>query len=271
MTSTAKHKTEKKNSRLESYFQKSSPKTGNPNKRPNSSLSPIDDLQTTKKLNMEKLKKDGDSANRLKDLEKTNCNSPTMEDSSLKQIIGPLVDEVKLLRESFHENLAKMDSKLETAIITQQKDLVDLKDMIVTEKQEFTDSLVTKVETNTTSINQLLEENRRLHQENSDLRERLSRIEMTQLNNNIIANGMPEQPWEPHEVTKERITEVIVSSMGLEDDPRTKEKAKEVEITCVSRLGTYILCHRDGGGSQGGTRHSMPPTRRRGSFNLDDQ
>ena len=95
---------------------------------------------------MEKLKKDGDSANRLKDLEKTNCNSPTMEDSSLKQIIGPLVDEVKLLRESFHENLVKMDSKLETAIITQQKDLVDLKDTIVTEKQEFTDSLVTKVE-----------------------------------------------------------------------------------------------------------------------------
>ena len=83
-----------------------------------------------------------------------------MEDSFLKQIIGPLVDEVKLLRESFHENLAKMDSKLETAIITQQKDLVDLKDMIVTEKQEFTDSLVTKVETNTTNIDQLLEENR---------------------------------------------------------------------------------------------------------------
>ena len=118
MTSTVKHVMEKKNSRLESYFQKSSPKTGNPNKRPNSSLSPIDDLQTTKKLNMEKLKKDGDSVNRLKDLEKTNCNSPTMEDSSLKQIIGPLVEEVKLLRESFHENLAKMDSKLETAIIT---------------------------------------------------------------------------------------------------------------------------------------------------------
>ena len=49
MTSMAKHVMEKKNSRLESYFQKSSPKTGNPNKRPNSSLRPIDDLQTTKK------------------------------------------------------------------------------------------------------------------------------------------------------------------------------------------------------------------------------
>ena len=62
---------------------------------------------------------------------------------------------------------------------------------------------------------------------------------MTQLNNNIIVNGMPEQPWEPYEVTKERITEVITSSMGSSDGPRIKEEAKKVEITCCSRLGTY--------------------------------
>ena len=49
MASVAKHVTEKKNSRLENFFQKSSPKTGNPNKRPNSSLSPIEDLQKNKK------------------------------------------------------------------------------------------------------------------------------------------------------------------------------------------------------------------------------
>ena len=109
---------------------------------------------------MEKLKKHGDIDNGSKDSEKANGESVTMDDSSLKQIIGPLIDEVKLLRELFHENLVKMDSKLENALITQQKDLIDLKDMIVTEKQEFTKSLVTKVEVNTTKINQLLEENR---------------------------------------------------------------------------------------------------------------
>ena len=33
----------------------------------------------------------------------------------------------------------------------------------------------------------------------------------------------------------------------------------------------YICrAHRDGGSSQGGTRHSMPPARRRGGFNLND-
>ena len=87
MASAAKHVTEKKNSRLESFFQKSSPKTGNPNKRPNSSLSPIEDLQTTRKINIEKLKKHGDTINGSKDLEKADGESATMDDSSLKQII----------------------------------------------------------------------------------------------------------------------------------------------------------------------------------------
>ena len=164
-----------------------------------------------------------------------------MDNSSLKQIIGPLIDEVKLLRESFHNDLARMDSKLEDAIVTPQKDFVDLKDTIVTEKQEFTETLATKVKIKTTNINQLLEENRRLQHENNTLRERLSKIEMTQLDNNIIVNGMPEQPWEPYEVTKERITEVIASSMGSKDDPGIKEEAKKVEIACCSRLGTYKL------------------------------
>ena len=117
--------------------------------------------------------------------------------------------------------------------------------MIVTEKQEFTESLAAKIEVNSTNINQLLEENRRLQWENSDLREGISKIEMAQLNNNIIINGMPEQPWETYEVTKERITEVIASSMGLMDDPSIKEEAKKVEITCCSRLGTYKLGNHD--------------------------
>ena len=32
-----------------------------------------------------------------------------------------------------------------------------------------------------------------------------------------------------------------------------------------------MLCCQDGGRSQGNTRHSMPPARRQGGFNLDDQ
>ena len=49
MASAGKHAAEKKTSGLENFFHKSSPKIGNSNKRPNSSLSPIKDLQATKK------------------------------------------------------------------------------------------------------------------------------------------------------------------------------------------------------------------------------
>ena len=33
----------------------------------------------------------------------------------------------------------------------------------------------------------------------------------------------------------------------------------------------YMSCHQDGGDSQGGTGHSLPLARRRGSFNFDYQ
>ena len=32
-----------------------------------------------------------------------------------------------------------------------------------------------------------------------------------------------------------------------------------------------MSCHRDGGRSQGDTGHSLPPVRRRGGFNFDEQ
>ena len=32
-----------------------------------------------------------------------------------------------------------------------------------------------------------------------------------------------------------------------------------------------MLCHWNGGASQGDTRHSMPPVRRQGGFNFDNQ
>ena len=77
----------------------------------------------------------GVKTNGLEGPEKAEAEPNSMEDASLKQIIGPLIDEVKLIRESFHNDLARMDSKIEKAIVMQQKDFVDLKDLIVTEKK----------------------------------------------------------------------------------------------------------------------------------------
>ena len=44
------------------------------------------------------------------------------------------------------------------------------------------------------------------------------------------------------------------------------------EVTMINFMSLYIChAHRDGGNSQGGTKHSLPPARRQGSFNLNDQ
>ena len=90
MSSVGKNAADKKISRLENLFQKSSPKNGKLNKQSNSSLSPIDKDQSSKKPSM--ASKADDSAN-------MDPEPSASDDTSLKQIIGPLIDEVKLLQE----------------------------------------------------------------------------------------------------------------------------------------------------------------------------
>ena len=47
-----------------------------------------------------------------------------------------------------------------------------------------------------------MEENRYLHKENNHLNDWVSKIEISQLENNIIISGQPEQLWEPLSIYK---------------------------------------------------------------------
>ena len=177
-------------------------------------LSHWEEHQTTKKMNRE----EGDmSINETNiDIHKNKNKNLETPNTSFKQIIGPLIDEVKALRESFHSNYNKLDQKLETAIETQKDEFTNLEVTIVTHNSEVSTALTYKIETNATNINQLLEENILLKKENESLRERTTKIEISQLGNNIIMlSGMPEQPWESYESTKERVMEAIATSIGL--------------------------------------------------------
>ena len=95
-------------------------------------------------------------------LEVNEGNNPATQNTSLKQIIGPLIKEVKALRETFHSDYNKLDQKLETAIEVQKGEFTKLESTIATQKAEVTTTLIHKIEFNTTNINQLLEENRQL-------------------------------------------------------------------------------------------------------------
>ena len=137
-------------------------------KRTSSALSPGDSEQHPEKANI----------NMDQDEEKTtgNTTNPSHGNSELKSLLGPLIDEVKLLREAVDVK----DIKLENAIMTQ--------------KMEIKETLANKIDENDQKIQQVLEENVQLKKENMLLKERIDRIESAQLSNNVRIMRVPEQP-----------------------------------------------------------------------------
>ena len=67
------------------------------------------------------------------DIDAHENKKPNTPNTSLKQIIDPLIDEVKALRESFHSDYNKLDKKLETAIEVQKGEFTKLEATIVTQ------------------------------------------------------------------------------------------------------------------------------------------
>ena len=58
------------------------------------------------------------------------------------------------------------------------------------------------------------------------LRSRLSKIETSQLSNNVIVMGVPEQTWKPYECTKQRVYDTISSAIAA-TDPSKEDSALE--------------------------------------------
>ena len=97
-----------------------------------------------------------------------------------------------------------------------------------------------KVDTNSKSILKVLDENQELKRELKELKEHVSKIEMAQLNNNIIVTGIPEQPFETYEKTKQRLYDVIVEAIRNSDPTQetfAMNTAKNIDITYCSRVG----------------------------------
>ena len=85
-------------------------------------------------------------------------------------------------------------------------------------------------------------ENTKLRRENKDLKDCVGEIEATQLSNNIIIIGIPEQPFETYEKTKQCIYDTIASAL-LASDPSLEDsalsEAQRVNIVYCSRI---VLC-----------------------------
>ena len=118
--------------------------------------------------------------------------------------------------------------------------------MITNQKKEIVSEINEKVEVNAIDIQKLVTENKHLRVECDGLKDRLSKIETSQLSNNVIVTGIPEQTWEPYECTKQRVYDTISSAIAA-SDPSKKDTALHetmaIDIAYCTRVGKYRPNH----------------------------
>ena len=103
-----------------------------------------------------------------------------------------------------------------------------------------------KVEVNAIYIQKLVTENKYLRVECNGLKNRLSKIETSQLSNNVIVTGIPEQTWEPYECTKQRVYDTISSAIATSDPSKVDtalDEARAMDIAYCTRVGKYRPNH----------------------------
>ena len=202
-------------------------------KRNNSNLSPPESEPIHKKANISENRKDiteaqpitnhlmetssnGITVRKLEENNDTDQTSYSTTNSSntvttelVGNIVEPLILEMRLLKESVHDGY----SKLEDIISNQQATIAKLETSITTQQTELNKDISERIEESNTKIKDCLEQNHQLWKENTRLKERLNKIEINQLSNNVIITGVQEQPWEGYGTTKERVIEIIAKTM----------------------------------------------------------
>ena len=187
--------------------------TSNPRKRAIGETSPSFLLPKVKCPNMENTNKTKMPENSKVD--EIDPITTAVENTSLSNALGPLISEFHHLRES---------------VDTVHADYADLKIAISRQARMATADLVSKIESNTSQLMNIAIENQNLCKENKELLDRLTKVEATQLSNNIIITGIQEGPFKPYHTT------ITIDSGDKQADLET---AKKVEITGCSRVGKY--------------------------------
>ena len=168
--------------------------------------------------------------------------------NQISKIMEPILEEFKSLKETL-KNTSKMEqnyNKLENSITIQQRELATdisrLETVITNQKKEIVSEINEKVEVNTIDIQKLVAENKYLRGECDGLKNRLSKIETSQLSNNVIVTGIPEQTWEPYECTKQRVYDTISAAIIASDPSKENsalEEARSMDIAYCTRVSKY--------------------------------
>ena len=153
--------------------------------------------------------------------DKTHDRSNLEENEALKNALGPLINEFKLLRES---------------VDTVHADYADLKQTILKQKEDLQQELVCKIDKNSKQLASVVQENRNLWKENTELKTRLDKLEQDQLINNIM---IQEGPYEQYSTTKLRVQEMIAETIQSGNAMQYLETVKAIDIVSCKRVSKY--------------------------------
>ena len=165
------------------------------------------------------------------------------ESTKLQQVIGPLIKEFRLLWESVDSKYTSLESAIEKQKAEVSDELSKIEKSLAFHRKELTTHIDEKVSTAHSKMNKILDENKKLRNENSKLLERIQRIEIQQLSNNVIISGITEAPWEQYESTKQCVHDTVAACMGYAGDAACQERTKQVEIMCCSCVGRFRPNH----------------------------
>ena len=100
-------------------------------------------------------------------------------------------------------------------------------------KHDIKQELAQQINVNTAILTTIAEENKHLK------RQATLEIEQAQLSNNIIITGIQEGSFEPYHTTKLWVQEMIMTTINSYHADKDLETAKQIEITCGSRVGNF--------------------------------
>ena len=105
-----------------------------------------------------------------------------------------------------------------------------LQESITSQKRELSNAVEQKIEHTNQRLEQVLKQNTSLKKTNIELQDHLTRIETTQLNNNVMLTGIHEQQWEKFEITKQRVIDVIAEALKPSEGENAIPRAPQVDI-----------------------------------------
>ena len=153
-----------------------------------------------------------------------------------------LSTEYELLKNVLQEELdgifdTKLESKLSAFIAPLQNSISTL---LNSDKEE---QLHTRKVDDLRRINQSLKlKCCKIEKENGELKLKLRNIELKLLENNLIFQGIPEDPWEKVSTTHDKIYDALSNQMTGDSREKLK-KAKKIPIINVKRKGRYNQQH----------------------------